>query len=67
LGDQIKHPQVTNATINMKSKKQHTYRLPFVPLSLVFEGGLFHLPGVVDLLMVVVDMVEVDVDGFRMR
>jgi hypothetical protein len=36
-------------------------------MSLVFEGGLFHLPGAIDLLMmVVVDMVvEVDVDGFR--
>jgi hypothetical protein len=28
----------------------------------VFEGRLFHPPGAVDLLMVVVDMVEVDVD-----
>jgi hypothetical protein len=48
-----------------KGKKQHTYRLPFVPLSLAFEGGLFHPPGAVNLLMVVVEMVEVDVDGFQ--
>jgi hypothetical protein len=51
----------------MKSKKQQTYRSLLVPLWLVFEGGLFHPPGAVNLLMVVVDMVEVDVDGFRMQ
>jgi hypothetical protein len=55
----------TNTTINMKRAKTAHVPLAFVPLSLVFEGGWFHPPGAVDLLMVVVDMVDVDVDGFR--
>ena len=45
----------------MKRAKTAHVPLAFVP----FEGGWFHPPGAVDLLMVVVDMVDVDVDGFR--